>query len=382
MRNTILYLLFFTAAVPRAGAQFCKPEITTLNGLAVNIGPADTNGDGLSDQPGVEMRVSDFLLDAKSPCNNLPLTITITKNGQSAPGAATSVFFNLTELGTQIVRIWAVDSEGNTDFAETYVIVQDNDNWESQPPRPMGCDPDVVPPTIVMYNGLSAAFIPNGAGSAEIQVVSAQFLRRFSDNCDPAAGARPRTVKSVESTGLPPAQASRDFECDFDFGVSLVELWMKDKAGNYGWTQSYCIGQENATDYCVNTIQKGCAPDLIPPAVALYNGLAVNIQTPGTREVPVQAFLSKVSDNCGAVSNFRIRKSNGSPVPPSATTVSFDCSELGTQPVEIWASDQSGNWTRAETYVIVQDNTNGCGASPRPAGGRDGKPWPAWKDRK
>jgi hypothetical protein len=376
-------MLFSTASAPWAAAQFCNPEITTINGLAVNIGPADTNGDGLSDQPAVEMRVSDFVLDAKSPFKHLPLTLTITKNGQSAPGNNTSVSFNLTELGTQIVRIWAVDSEGNTDFVETYVLVQDNDNWDSpQPPRPMGCDPDLVPPTVVMYNGLSAAFIPDGAGSAEIQVVSAQFLRRFSDNCDQGAGARPRTVKATESTGMPPVQAALAFDCDFEFGVSLVELWMKDKAGNYGWTQSYCIGQENATDYCVNNIAKGCAPDLIPPALTLYNGLAVNIQTPGTRELSVQSFINKATDNCGAVTIYRIRKSNGSPVPPGTTTVSFDCSELGTQAVEIWASDQSGNWTRAETYVIVQDNINGCGSAPRPSGGRDGKPWPAWKDGK
>jgi hypothetical protein len=96
----------------------------------------------------------------------------------------------------------------------------------------------------------------------------------------------------------------------------------------------------------------------------------------------VQSFINKASDNCGAIANYRIRKSNGSPMPPGTTAVSFNCSELGTQAVEIWASDPSGNWTRAETYVIVQDNINGCDSAPRPAGGRDGKPWPAWKDGK
>jgi hypothetical protein len=65
-------------------------------------------------------------------------------------------------------------------------------------------------------------------------------------------------------------------------------------------------------------------------------------------------------------------------VPPGTTAVSFDCAELGTQAVEIWASDLSGNWTRAETYVIVQDNVNGCGSAPRSFE----KPWPVWKDGK
>ncbi len=363
----------------QAGAQFCKPEITVLNGLAVNIGPVDRTGDGISDVMGVEMHLSDFLIGAKSPCNNGPLTLTLTKVFQFSPGSDTKVFFDLTELGTQIVKIWAVDTEGNTDFVETYVLVQDNQNWESQPPRPTGCDPDLVPPTIVMLNGLASTFIPNGNGTATVQVLSAQMLRRFSDNCDQSAGARPRIEKSWQSTGSPSPKAVLTFNCSDELGFSLVEYWMKDAAGNYGWTASYILSQEGLANDCVNTIEKGCNPDKIPPALFVYNGLAVNIQTPGTREVSVDAFIQKVTDNCGAVTAARIRRSTGSPIPPTTTTVTFDCVSLGTQPVEIWIADQAGNWIRTETYVYVVDNTNGCGNEPRP-NGREGKPWPEWKE--
>jgi hypothetical protein len=43
--------------------------------------------------------------------------------------------------------------------------------------------------------------------------------------------------------------------------------------------------------------------------------------------------------------------------------VTFDCTELGTQCVELWAIDAAGNADYCETYVIVQDNLGNCPSS-------------------
>jgi hypothetical protein len=50
------------------------------------------------------------------------------------------------------------------------------------------------------------------------------------------------------------------------------------------------------------------------------------------------------------------------------TEVNFDCTELGTQLLEVWAIDQSGNADFCETYVIIQDNLGACGQSLSVAG--------------
>lgn len=378
MKKIFLPFLFLAFSLQTSDAQNCLPELTVINGLAVNVGPVDTDGNETSDVVGVTLYASDFLVDARSPCGNDPLEITITKETQLSPGNSDEVFFNLTELGTQIVRIWATDAAGNFTYVETYVLIQDNQNWESQGPVSTACDPDLVPPTLVVLNGLASTFIPDGNGSAVVRLKSVQMTRRFSDNCG-AAAARPRINKSTEFTGAPPTTGFSTFVCNDELGFSIVQCWAKDGAGNYALTESYIMNQDGVTDYCENNITNSCNPDLMPPTMFVFNGVAVNINTPGAREVYAAELISYISDHCGLTADARIRLSNGSNVPPTTTKVTFDCSSLGTQPVDIWIADQAGNWIRTQTYVFVQDNIGGCGNAPRPAG-RESKPWPEWKE--
>jgi hypothetical protein len=82
-------------------------------------------------------------------------------------------------------------------------------------------------------------------------------------------------------------------------------------------------------------------------------------------------FLQYTEDNCTPAGQIKIgiRKcgtgtgfpldANGNPI----TNVTFDCSELGTQCVELWAIDAAGNADFCETYVIVQDNFGNCPTS-------------------
>jgi len=66
-------------------------------------------------------------------------------------------------------------------------------------------------------------------------------------------------------------------------------------------------------------------------------------------------FLQTGIRKCGAGSGFPV-DANGNPI----TTVTFNCSEVGTQCVELWSIDLAGNADYCETYIIVQDNNGNC----------------------
>jgi len=108
--------------------------------------------------------------------------------------------------------------------------------------------------------------------------------------------------------------------------------------------------------------------DCKAPTVVCLNGLSVNIMPTAMIQLWASDFLQYTEDNCTPTGQIKIgiRKcgqgtgfpldGNGNPI----TNVTFDCTELGTQCVELWAIDAAGNADYCETYVIVQDNLNNC----------------------
>ncbi len=108
--------------------------------------------------------------------------------------------------------------------------------------------------------------------------------------------------------------------------------------------------------------------DCKAPTVVCFNGLSVNIMPTGMITMNDVDFLEYTVDNytqtqflqtgirkCGTGSGFPV-DANGNPI----TTVTFNCSEVGTQCVELWSIDLAGNADYCETYVIVQDNNGNC----------------------
>ncbi len=128
------------------------------------------------------------------------------------------------------------------------------------------------------------------------------------------------------------------------------------------WFISDGCGNEQVCEYMF-TIQDGKAP-----TVVCANGLSGNISIDKTAVVEPSIFIQSSSDNCTPTHKlvYGIRKkgkgtgfpylSNGAP----QTSVSFDCTELGFQAVEIWAKDIVGNTDYCETFFHVQDNDQQC----------------------
>ncbi|HLP92718.1 MAG TPA: T9SS type A sorting domain-containing protein, partial [Saprospiraceae bacterium] len=123
-------------------------------------------------------------------------------------------------------------------------------------------------------------------------------------------------------------------------------------------------GCGNNSEYEYTFTVKDCKA----PTVVCINGLSVNIMPTGMIQLWATDFLQYTEDNCTPAGQIKIgiRKcGTGTGFPLDAqgnpiTNVTFNCSELGTQCVELWAIDAAGNADYCETYVIVQDNLGGC----------------------
>jgi hypothetical protein len=128
------------------------------------------------------------------------------------------------------------------------------------------------------------------------------------------------------------------------------------------WIVADGCGNETICEYTF--VVKDCKK----PTVVCINGLSVNIMPTKMITLWDTDFLQYTEDNC-TPSNLLvtgIRKSGtgtGFPTNPDGspqTNVTFDCTELGTQLVELWSIDLAGNADYCETYVIVQDNMGIC----------------------
>ena len=129
------------------------------------------------------------------------------------------------------------------------------------------------------------------------------------------------------------------------------------------WFAEDGCGNEAVCEYTF--VVKDCKD----PTVVCINGLSVNIMPTGMITLWASDFLQYTEDNCTPVDKIKIgivksSQSTGSfPLDGQGnpiTSVTFDCNELGSQPVQLWAMDLAGNADFCETYLIVQDNMGNC----------------------
>jgi len=128
------------------------------------------------------------------------------------------------------------------------------------------------------------------------------------------------------------------------------------------WIVEDGCGNERVCEY--NFTVKDCKA----PSVVCINGLSANIMPTGMIQLWASDFLQYGTDNCTPANRLRyaIRKSGqgaGFPVDAAGdpvTSITFDCTELGQQPVELWAMDLAGNVDFCLTYLLMQDNLGNC----------------------
>jgi len=130
------------------------------------------------------------------------------------------------------------------------------------------------------------------------------------------------------------------------YGTHKIEWIVNDKCGN----EAICKYE---------FIVKDCKA----PTVVCINGLSVNIMQTGMITLTDLDFIKDYYDNCtpNNLIKIGIRKAGaGTGFPDNSHDVTFGCSELGPQSVEVWAEDAYGNADYCLTFVNVQDNMGSC----------------------
>jgi hypothetical protein len=134
------------------------------------------------------------------------------------------------------------------------------------------------------------------------------------------------------------------------------------------WVATNGCGQQSTCEYSF-TIR-----DEKPPTISCISGLSINLMNIGGGLVHLWAsdFLQTTEDNYTPANKIVIgikKQGTGTGFPYDSTGapqtgVRYNCSELGTNFVELWAKDKSGNVGVCSTYVLIQDNTNACSFEP------------------
>ncbi|RMD73800.1 MAG: hypothetical protein D6818_04165, partial [Bacteroidetes bacterium] len=151
-----------TCAIGITVSDAKPPAMYCINGLVVELMPADTNGDGFFDTGMIEIWASDF--DAGS-YDNCSADVAISFSPDTS---FTSMTLGCDSLGQILLEIWGTDASGNQDFCQTYVIVQDNNGaCVPTPPSIAGAIHDEmgapVADVAVGINGGMVAFDTTGA---------------------------------------------------------------------------------------------------------------------------------------------------------------------------------------------------------------------------
>ncbi|RMD71512.1 MAG: T9SS C-terminal target domain-containing protein, partial [Bacteroidetes bacterium] len=147
--------------------------------------------------------------------------------------------------------------------------------------------------------------------------------------------------------------------------VDLFADGTTDDAGSgQNFMNPYPLGNHRitytATDGCGNSTT--CSfyfliEDCKKPSPVCASGVAVELMQDGQVSVPVSMLVADASDNCSAADALVFSFS-----PDTDDTVrTFACDQLGSQQVQVWATDEAGNQDYCETIIVVQDNMNACG---------------------
>jgi len=145
-----------------------------------------------------------------------------------------------------------------------------------------------------------------------------------------------------------PNDTERLFTCN-DIGQNLADVWVWDAAGNGERLQSFVLLTDLA-DNCQNPQSGGCQP--VP---VIENGLVLGYGGDGKVQIRARdydrgSFLS----NCPNGTTFSF---SFSPDPADSILV-IECEDWGggTYPVELWMNAESGEQTRAEGFLALEQN--------------------------
>jgi len=211
---------------------------------------------------------------------------------------------------------------------------------------------------------------PNGAG----KYTFSQVIRVL--NSDPPTLMSPvdTVICANESTCLGDVNLSAsatddcsdpiDFEFWYAFDVLGLGTQVIEGAGTSLSLTDLPLGEHILTwgveDGCGNISNSAIVVEIrecAAPTPVCINGLSAGL-VPGMGMVEIWATDVNASslDNCTAVENLVFSFSSDT----SETNAIFDCNTLGSQPIELWVTDEAGNQSHCTTFIDIQDNSSEC----------------------
>jgi HYR domain-containing protein/cohesin domain-containing protein len=307
--------LFRTFKVTDAGgtAAYCVQVITiepvpNLGGLIVF--PPDITVDGCNAQT-EPLNTGSPILPPTSGCNMLAVTHTDL------------VFDNVQGACKKILRTWIVidwcPSSNAGPWEQTQTIMVNDLNTPYVP---------------VCENRTFCNFKPNCEEfSPDLSVVA-------TDDCTPESLLIYSWQVDLNNDGNydenGPGQNLYNF---YPIGTHHIRYAITDACGNTG----YC-------DYLF-TIE-----DCKKPTVICETGVIVEMMQGGTVDLNAQTLDAGSYDNCTDGANLLFSFTPN----PADSVITLTCNDLGSLPVQIWATDSDNNQDYCETQIILQDNMGAC----------------------
>ncbi len=229
----------------------------------------------------------------------------------------------------KIVRTWTVIDWCNYNSATNTGI------WQHQQEIAVM---ETQPPTITYCPPAAAVGLNNDCTFGAVSILPVTAL----------AGACPGETMTITNNSLYANSNGANAAGNYPAGVHTVTFTAKDACGN--------------ESTCVTTVT---VSDLKKPTPYCNNGIVAEIQDMGAMGIMTVVTAEQLnfasSDNCTDTSDlvFNIRRA-GDSAPPTATSLVFDCTDLGENLVEIWVTDEAGNSDFCLVPVFVQNNMLVC----------------------
>lgn len=179
----------------------------------------------------------------------------------------------------------------------------------------------------------------------QCQVGEAMLSISATDDCTAAEDLLYRyDIDFFEDGTIDDSGTTNEIEDDFPIGTHEISFNVEDGCNNF----AYCSW--SFTIY-----------DCKAPTVVCETGLIIEISNsmPPIVDVWASDFNASSSDNCDAAADLIFSFSSDT----ANTQLIFDCSHIGHESVEVWATDTQGNQDFCTTTVEIQDNMNACTSS-------------------
>jgi hypothetical protein len=263
--------------------------------------------------------------------------------------------------GEAALCITATDLCSGANVNISYLLFLDTNNDGSMETVVSSNNPPA--PGTVRYNNIGSASTGYNGGVEQVfdgRPVPANQIYRWALHTTVAGTSKTGCVNWKTLAQLPtPANPN---------GLAGVAPQLPYGTHKIKWTITDGCGNEATCEY--EFVVKDCKA----PTVICYNGLSTNIMAIGPNQgmavVWASDFLQYGFDNCTPddklkYSIVKASQSTGEfPLDPITglpiTSLSFDCTELGPQPVQLWVMDLAGNADFCTTFIDVQDNNGVC----------------------